>query len=246
MQLLLLPDPRPLVERFGAGFFQNAPQCAGVYLMRDSAGTVLYIGKARNLRKRLCSYRVANPDRMRRRHLKLLRCVTAIELQPCESEAAALKREAELLLQLQPRFNRAGTWPAPKRFLIWKAEGNKLRMKISETAEEGWNAHGPIGSGKAKIICKTLAVVLWCVLNPAGAAALVPAKWLRGSSPDEFLLHSEAAPILEACAQVKLFFDGAPAALGEWVAARIPDRASLFERNLVAAKLEELGDGLTH
>src|SRR5689334_10755834 len=110
-QMLLFPDPRPLVERLGQEFFREAPQCPGVYLMRDSADVVLYVGKARNLRKRLCSYRVANPDRMPRRHLRLVRAVARIELQQCADEHAALARESALLRTLRPKFNRAGTWP---------------------------------------------------------------------------------------------------------------------------------------
>ena len=39
--MLLFPDSRPLVERLGPDFFRTAPTCPGVYLMRDSNGTVL-------------------------------------------------------------------------------------------------------------------------------------------------------------------------------------------------------------
>jgi excinuclease UvrABC nuclease subunit len=74
-QMLLFADPRPLVERLGPEFFRRAPQSPGVYLMRDRADSVLYVGKAKNLRKRLASYRVANPERLPRRHLRLLRAV---------------------------------------------------------------------------------------------------------------------------------------------------------------------------
>jgi len=65
-QILLIPDPRPLDERLGRKFFQHAPKHSGVYVMRDAAGKVLYVGKAKNLRQRLQNYRVANPDRMPR------------------------------------------------------------------------------------------------------------------------------------------------------------------------------------
>src|SRR5204863_6092952 len=96
-QRLLFPDAKPLVERLGREFFWALPEGPGVYLMRDAADSVLYVGKAKNLRKRVSSYRVANPDRLARRHLRLLHAVTRIEVQKCADEAAALNREAELL-----------------------------------------------------------------------------------------------------------------------------------------------------
>src|ERR1700679_2820407 len=109
-QTLLFLDPRPLVERLGRDFFRQLPERPGVYLMRDAQDAVLYVGKAKNLRKRLGSYRVANPDRLARRHLRLLRAVERIELQECPDETSALAREAKLLRALKPKFNRAGTW----------------------------------------------------------------------------------------------------------------------------------------
>jgi excinuclease ABC subunit C len=117
-QLLLIADPRPLDERLGRAFFREAPKRPGVYLMRDAADRVLYVGKARNLQQRLRNYRIANPDRMPRRQLRMVREVARIEFQFCPSEAAALKRESKLLLSLKPRFNRAGVWPGKTRFLV--------------------------------------------------------------------------------------------------------------------------------
>src|SRR5882672_9520959 len=136
-QLLLFPDPRPLVERFGSDFFRHAPECAGIYLMRDTAGAVLYVGKAKNLRKRLGSYRVANPERLKRRQLRLLQAVARVELQECADETSALARESELLLSLRPRFNRAGTWPQTPRFLTWRVKSEGLELAVMTQVEEG-------------------------------------------------------------------------------------------------------------
>lgn len=73
---------------------------------------VLYVGRAKNLRKRLASYRVANAERMSRRLLRLLHCVRRIEYDVCATEAVAREREAMLICVLAPRFNRAGkVWP---------------------------------------------------------------------------------------------------------------------------------------
>ena len=51
-QLWLLPPPKPLVDRLGHEFFRNLPDRPGVYLMCGPQEGVLYVGKARNLRKR--------------------------------------------------------------------------------------------------------------------------------------------------------------------------------------------------
>jgi predicted GIY-YIG superfamily endonuclease len=146
-QRLLFPDPRPLVETLGLDFFRSAPQCPGVYLMRSQADEVLYVGKAKNLRKRLTHYRVANPDRKPRRHLRLLRAVSRIELQECADESAALARESELLRHFRPRFNRALTWVGSPRFLSWRMAAAGLELTVMQAIDPDWNGYGPIGSG---------------------------------------------------------------------------------------------------
>src|SRR5712664_755369 len=106
-QLLLITDPTPLAKRLGQKFFPTPPKRPGVYRMRDAEDDVLYVGKAKNLQQRLRNYRIANPDRMPRRHLRMLREVARIEFQFCPGESAALNRESKLLRSLRPRFNRA-------------------------------------------------------------------------------------------------------------------------------------------
>jgi len=186
MQRLLFPDPRPLVERLGREFFRGLPEQPGVYLMRDSLGAVLYVGKARNLRKRLASYRVANPDRMPRRHLRLLRAVVRIELELCRDEAAALARESELLLGLKPKFNRAGTWPSTPGRLAWRLDVEDLVFGVAESPDAGWRRLGPSGAG-ALVLRSALVRLLWRVWNPESNATALPAGWNR--VPREPLLH---------------------------------------------------------
>src|SRR5258706_12643742 len=134
-QLLLFPDPRPLVERLGQDFFREAPDRPGVYLMRDDKNTVLYVGKAKSLRKRLGSYRVANPDRLPRRHLRMLRIVNRIELHECADELAALARESLLLRALKPRFKRVGTWLGTPRHLGWRVHRGRLDVSVSSNVK---------------------------------------------------------------------------------------------------------------
>lgn len=111
-QLWLWPPPRPLVERLGENFFRKLPAQPAVYFLCGESEGVLYVGKARDLRRRLSSYRVANPERLPRRIIRLLNRTTRIEYDLCATESEAEFREAELICALMPRFNRAGkVWP---------------------------------------------------------------------------------------------------------------------------------------
>lgn len=107
-QLWLFAPPKPLVERFGGDFFRVLPSAPGVYLFCGDTEGVLYVGKARNLRRRLSSYRVANPERLPRRTVRLLHCVTRIEFDVCPTIEVATEREALLICVLAPKYNRAG------------------------------------------------------------------------------------------------------------------------------------------
>ena len=154
----------------------------GVYLMQGTGEVVLYVGKAKSLRHRLGSYRVANPDRMPRRTLRLLRLVERITWEECADEPAALRREAELLLSLRPRFNRAGVWPGQERFLVWRGHPAGLELAVTTALEEveGWRWAGPFG-GQAVPLHRKLVRLLWCRLQPERGLAGMPAGWFRGT-----------------------------------------------------------------
>ena len=188
-QMLLFPDPRPIVERLGTDFFRSAPEEPGVYLMRDRAGIVVYVGKAKNLRKRLASYRVANPERMRRRHLRLLHTVERIELKTCENETAAIAKEAALLRSLRPRFNRAGTWPGKPKWVGCRCSEMSLEFSVSEEAPTGWGWYGPLGSS---------AYVLRGGFGPSALAGTTAGndraslRMVGGTAADDFVREREA------------------------------------------------------
>lgn len=120
-QLWFWPPARPLVERFGDDFFRRVPAAPGVYFLCGPDAGVLYVGKARNLRRRLSNYRIADPERLSRRMVRLLHQVTRIEWDLCPSETAARHREELLICVLHPKFNRAGrVWPSPSAWRNWQ------------------------------------------------------------------------------------------------------------------------------
>jgi len=83
---------------------QQLPKSPGVYLMRDSAGEIIYVGKARNLRQRVRSYFGASVDS--RYHVRfLVNRVTDIEVMLTDTEKEALLLENTLIKQHHPRYN---------------------------------------------------------------------------------------------------------------------------------------------
>ncbi|NCP78849.1 MAG: excinuclease ABC subunit UvrC, partial [Desulfuromonadales bacterium] len=80
------------------------PTSPGVYLMKDAAGLILYIGKARNLRARLRNYFVAGGDGRAQIPLLLAR-VDALEVILTDTEKEALLLENNLIKKHRPRYN---------------------------------------------------------------------------------------------------------------------------------------------
>jgi excinuclease ABC subunit C len=81
-----------------------APTSPGVYRMLNAAHDVLYVGKAKNVRKRLSSYaRVSavQPARI----LRMIAATVTVEIISTATETEALLLEANLIKQLRPRFN---------------------------------------------------------------------------------------------------------------------------------------------
>lgn len=80
------------------------PTSAGVYLMKDAAGQVLYVGKAKNLRNRLRSYLQA--DRDTRPQIKfLVERMAGVETIVTDTEKEALILENTLIKKYRPRYN---------------------------------------------------------------------------------------------------------------------------------------------
>jgi excinuclease ABC subunit C len=86
-----------------SGFVSRLPNSPGVYRMFNAAGDVLYVGKARNLKKRVISYAKAggHTNRIQR----MIRETVSMEFVRTHTETEALLLEANLIKRLRPRFN---------------------------------------------------------------------------------------------------------------------------------------------
>jgi len=96
--------------KFGADLLRELPESPGVYLFKDEAGRVLYVGKAKNVRRRLGSYRNASRRKAHRKMRALVREATSLEVRLQASEASALLLENDLIRSHRPPYNVEGAY----------------------------------------------------------------------------------------------------------------------------------------
>ena len=84
-------------------YVKRLPNKPGVYRMLDEHQTVLYVGKAKDLKKRVTAY--TSYDRHPTRLKRMIRATAEMEFVVTESEVEALLLEAQLIKRLKPRYN---------------------------------------------------------------------------------------------------------------------------------------------
>ena len=95
---------RPAAEVLTAEFLRSVSDHPGVYIMKDRQGIILYVGKAKNLRKRISSYQRVNA-KVSPKTILLLGKVAAIATIMTHTEKEAFILESSLIKKHRPRFN---------------------------------------------------------------------------------------------------------------------------------------------
>lgn len=86
-----------------AGYLKTLTSSPGVYRMIGAKGEALYIGKAKNLRRRVVNY--TRPDRQPERIRRMIAATASVEFITTHTEAEALLLESNLIKELKPRYN---------------------------------------------------------------------------------------------------------------------------------------------
>lgn len=84
-------------------FVKTLPLSPGVYRMLNASGDVLYVGKAKSLKKRVINY--TQPQKLSVRIQRMIAQTTTMEFVTTHTEAEALLLEANLIKKLKPRYN---------------------------------------------------------------------------------------------------------------------------------------------
>lgn len=122
--------------KFGADRLSELPPSPGVYLFLDDAGGVLYVGKAKDLRRRLTSYRNATRRKSHRKMRTLVRVAASLEVRPQETETQALLLENELIRTLRPPYNVDGAFSFLYPALGVGQHDGRVLLAFTSTPEE--------------------------------------------------------------------------------------------------------------
>lgn len=103
--LRLFPSTPFLENKLGPEQFADIPQKPGIYRFYDADDTLLYVGKARNLRRRLFTYKRASPGKTSRKEAALIRRIVRFEFDVLKNEKEALLTENRWIREKRPEFN---------------------------------------------------------------------------------------------------------------------------------------------
>ena len=101
---------RAFDKKFGSALVESLPTGPGIYLFRDAELGVLYVGKAKNIKRRLQNYRNASRRRVHRKMRTLVREASSLEVRAQASEREALLEENALIRKLKPPYNVDGAF----------------------------------------------------------------------------------------------------------------------------------------
>ncbi len=149
-----VPDPEPVGDiteplndfEATAEKVRTFPQMPGVYLMKDSAGVVIYIGKATNLRSRAGSYflKAASEESRTADWVPLIADADFIE---CDSEVDALLVESRLIKDIQPVHNKILKDDKSFPYLQITTHEDFPRVEVTrEPMSSGVKLYGPFAS----------------------------------------------------------------------------------------------------
>jgi excinuclease ABC subunit C len=148
-------QPAPTDDAHDFGFRRAAakvrefPQAPGIYLMKDSAGRVIYVGKAKNLRSRASSYFLKGATE-EKRTAHWISEICDVDCVECESEVDALLMEARLIKDVQPKYNKELKDDKSFPYLMISTREDFPRVEVTrEPKDRGVKLYGPFANAGA-------------------------------------------------------------------------------------------------
>jgi hypothetical protein len=188
----LFPAPRTLEDNLGRDLFDGMPQRPGIYRFYDGAGSLLYVGKASNLRKRLATYRRARAGRVPRKTGELVSRIRRIETEVHDTASEALIAENRWIRAGRPPYNHANKHTETYYYVLIDFEDEAFRFRLTMNPDRQEPSALCFGCFKGHIRVRrmlgSLLRLLWLALNGATSPHFLPVQLTRRITPLHFRL----------------------------------------------------------
>jgi predicted GIY-YIG superfamily endonuclease len=138
--------------KFGGEFLASLPGSPGVYLVYDRQDELIYVGKAKNLKRRLSQYRNALRRKKYRRMRSIVKEAARIEIQRAETDLGACLAETMLIQKHRPRWNIVGAYSFLYPLIGIRSANDNIEFCMTTTPEAlirecpGFEFHGAFRS----------------------------------------------------------------------------------------------------
>lgn len=121
-------QPQPVRRAALQSQIRLLPALPGIYVLRDSEGAALYVGKSKSLQRRVRSH-LSNPDRL---FDGMIERLDRIDVEITGSEFEALLREAQIIQELQPTYNVQQQYrPLQPYVRVWRSQKAGIKVRTS-------------------------------------------------------------------------------------------------------------------
>jgi len=123
-------------RKFGVEYLDSVPNSPGIYFFYDEAGELLYVGKAKNLKKRLTQYRDAVRKRRGKKPRRIVKDAVRVEWQICASDYEACLLEMREIQKRRPRHNLVGAYSFLYPLIGLRFEDSQLALCLTTLPEK--------------------------------------------------------------------------------------------------------------
>lgn len=202
---------KKLEKQLGIDFIKSIPSLPGVYQFKTKDETVIYVGKAVKLKRRLNDYFSASTGKSPRKMLRMLKLASQLTWEVCESEEAALLKENQYLRSLKPRFNIVNKTPESYFFIALRMIGTQIRFRLT-TKDKVDDDENLFGAYKGRTVLKSgllsLYRLIWYTKKPTSFIKL-PFNLRQDEAP--YIFNLDIPP--EWIESIKQFFAGTNSSL---------------------------------
>ncbi len=122
-------------RQFGKTLFDSLPTGPGIYRFFNAENELIYVGKAKNLRRRLAQYRNAKRRKAHAKMRKIVAEARRLEHEVCIDEREALRLENSIIQSMRPKWNVAGAFYFLYPMVGVKVTGDDLHLCYTTSPE---------------------------------------------------------------------------------------------------------------